>query len=227
MFIRVLYVEVCEHDRCASVAARSTVGMGRDCRSNYACRWLNWSRKRGLTRYLLAGEPERLRHSEGVARRAEFLTPAVDRDQAPLLVAAAWMHDIGYAPSLRDSGFHPLDGARYLRSAGWPRVICDLVAHHSGSRFVAAALGMSEELGDFGYQENRLTDALTVADQTCGPNGRPMTVEERFEDMLARHGPHSPMLAPPSAGTIHSGAARRVTTRLEASGIDAADLGIF
>ena len=182
----------------------------------------------GLTRDLLAGEPERLRHSEGVARRAEFLTPTVDRDQAPLLVAAAWLHDIGYAPSLRDSGFHPLDGARYLRSAGWPRVICDLVAQHAGSRFVAAALGLSEELGDFGYQENRLTDALTVADQTCGPYGRPMTVEERFEDMLARHGPHSPLArAHHLRGPYIRGAARRVTTRLEASGIDAADHGIF
>jgi hypothetical protein len=32
-------------------------------------------------------------------------------------VAAAWLHDIGYAPAIAESGtgFHPLDGARYLR----------------------------------------------------------------------------------------------------------------
>ena len=181
-----------------------------------------------LTGYLLAGDPERLRHSEGVARRAEFLTAAVDHDQAALLVAAAWLHDIGYAHGLQDSGFHPLDGARHLRSAGWPRVICDLVAHHSGSRFVAAARGLSKELGNFGYQEDRLTDALTVADQTCGPNGQPMTIEERIEDVLARHGPHSPTArAHHLRGPYIRDAARRVATRLESSGIGAAEHRIF
>ena len=34
------------------------------------------------------------------------------------LVAAAWLHDIGYAPELVETGFHPLDGARYLRREG-------------------------------------------------------------------------------------------------------------
>jgi HD superfamily phosphodiesterase len=32
-----------------------------------------------------------------------------------LLEAAAWLHDIGYSPEIAVSGFHPLDGARYLR----------------------------------------------------------------------------------------------------------------
>ncbi len=31
------------------------------------------------------------------------------------LVAAAYLHDIGYAPELAITGFHPLDGARHLR----------------------------------------------------------------------------------------------------------------
>jgi hypothetical protein len=87
---------------------------------------------------------------------------------------------------------------------------------------------LSEELADFGYQEDRLTDALTVADQTCGPNGRPMTVEERIEDVLARHGPRSPTArAHHLRGPYIRGAARRVSTRLESSGIGAADHGIF
>jgi hypothetical protein len=33
--------------------------------------------------------------------------PAADR---PVLIAAAWLHDIGYAPGLPETGFHPLDG---------------------------------------------------------------------------------------------------------------------
>ena len=85
------------------------------------------------TRYILDAVPDRLAHSEGVARRAQFLTLTVDPRDAALLVAAAWLHDIGYAPGLRETGFHPLDGARYLRSIGWSQAICHLVAHHSGA----------------------------------------------------------------------------------------------
>jgi HD superfamily phosphodiesterase len=78
------------------------------------------------TRYILDSDPGRLAHSQGVARRAQFLTLTVDPQDAPLLVAATWLHDIGYAPELRDTGFHPLDGARYLRSIGRTEPICNL-----------------------------------------------------------------------------------------------------
>jgi hypothetical protein len=36
---------------------------------------------------------------------------------ADLLEAAAWLHDIGYAPVLAATGLHASDGARYLRDA--------------------------------------------------------------------------------------------------------------
>jgi len=84
-----------------------------------------------LTHDILDAVPDRLANSRGVAHRAHFLTLTVEPHQAQLLVAAAWLHDIGYAPRLRDSGFHPLDGARHLRAIGWPPAICNLVAHHS------------------------------------------------------------------------------------------------
>jgi hypothetical protein len=181
-----------------------------------------------LTRYILAADPERLRHSEAVAHRAEFLTLAVSVDQAPFLVAAAWLHDIGYSPGLRQIGFHPIDGALHLRSVGWPAAMCDLVAHHSGSRFVAAARQLEGELAAFGHQDDPLTDALTVADQTAGPRGRPMTVDERIADMLARHGPDSPNArAHRHRGPYLRATARRVADRLEAAGIDPAEHRIF
>lgn len=50
----------------------------------------------------------------------------------PALIAAAWLHDVGYAPSLAVTGFHPLHGARYVRALGHER-IAGLVAHHSGA----------------------------------------------------------------------------------------------
>ena len=55
-------------------------------------------------------------HVQGVAARARGLAPVLGAD-ADLLEAAAWLHDIGYAPGLAATGLHQLDGARYLRDA--------------------------------------------------------------------------------------------------------------
>ena len=60
--------------------------------------------------------PRRWAHTLGVAAQARSLAPILGRD-ADLLTAAALLHDIGYAPDLIDTGFHPLDGARYLSDA--------------------------------------------------------------------------------------------------------------
>jgi len=141
-------------------------------------------------RYLL--DEERLRHTEAVARRAQQLAPAVEADQVVVLIAAAWLHDIGYAEHLRSTGFHPLDGARHLLAARWPPLICDLVAYHSGARFVAAVCGLSRDRSELDFVEDRLSDALTTADQTVGPNGSVVTIDQRIADMLRRHGPDSP-----------------------------------
>lgn len=46
-------------------------------------------------------------HTQAVAARAREVSAAVSEDERDLLVAAAWLHDIGYAPELRETGFHP------------------------------------------------------------------------------------------------------------------------
>src|SRR3954469_2944306 len=73
-----------------------------------------------LSRDLLACQTGRWRHTQGVARRAADAAAAVSAPDRPVLVAAAWLHDIGYAEPLRRSGFHPLDGAWYLQDDSWP-----------------------------------------------------------------------------------------------------------
>lgn len=164
---------------------------------------------------LLDGNSERARHSAGVAARAWTLSAAVSRTEVSVLVAAAWLHDIGYATALQDTGFHPLDGARYLRSTGWDPRICDLVAHHSGSRFVAAVNGQRAGLAEFTFSVDPVTDALTAADQSIGTYGIPLTPHERMRDMLQRHGPNSPNArAHPLRSDYVSAASRRVEQRL-------------
>ena len=136
---------------------------------------------------LLAPLGDRWRHTSGVAARAAELAPLleVDRD---VLVAAAWLHDIGYADVTRVTGFHPLDGARHLDELSWPAPILGLVAHHSGARFVAAARGLAEELAAYPDADGEISDALTYADQTVGPDGTRVTTTQRYTEMMCRHG---------------------------------------
>jgi hypothetical protein len=59
--------------------------------------------------------PRRWSHVQGAARQARSVRAVVGSD-AELLEATAVLHDVGYAPSLAETGFHPLDGARFLRT---------------------------------------------------------------------------------------------------------------
>jgi putative nucleotidyltransferase with HDIG domain len=141
---------------------------------------------------VLVGElKDRWSHTIGVAQRAEELSVTVMPAEREVLVVAAWLHDIGYSPGLRTTGFHPLDGAAYLHKHGWPDRVCALVAHHSGARFVARALGLDQALDRYPYEKSPVSDALTYADQTTGPQGQPMSFDERMAEMLARHGSDS------------------------------------
>jgi len=148
---------------------------------------------RGLAKKLLRKAlPERWRHTQGVAGRAAELAVTVPAADRPVLIAAAWLHDIGYAPAIQDTGFHPLDGGLYLRSAGWDDRLAALVAHHSGARFVPVERGYDSMMTEFDFEDGPVSDALTYADQTVGPHGRRMTVPYRIAEAITRHGPDSP-----------------------------------
>ena len=96
------------------------------------------------------GLRRRWSHVQAVARRAEELAGQLrlDDEDAEVLVAAAWLHDCGYSPLIA-AGFHPVDGARYLRRFGAPETVCCLVANHSGAAVEAEVRGRSAELAEF------------------------------------------------------------------------------
>ncbi len=86
-----------------------------------------------LAAELLGGVDSRLAHSLAVGRRVEQLTadfPAAGRD---VIVASAYLHDIGYSPQCVDTTWHPLDGARWLARHGWAPAICRLVLWHTAA----------------------------------------------------------------------------------------------
>ena len=137
--------------------------------------------------------PQRWAHTQGVAAAAVHLVGALPAAPATTLVAAAWLHDIGYAPEVVVTGFHPLDGARYLRGRGFPGPVVSLVAFHTGAQFEADRRGLAARLDGFPAPDPVLLDALTCADMTTSPAGVPMTAEARLADIFDRYGPGTPV----------------------------------
>lgn len=117
---------------------------------------------------------DRWLHTVAVARQAEQVASVLALPDDELLVAAAWLHDIGYAPALAVTGFHPLDGAVYLDRLGHRRLAC-LVANHTGASNEARLRGLEGELAVFRDERSILSAALVYCDLTCGPKGQPMT----------------------------------------------------
>jgi hypothetical protein len=144
---------------------------------------------RDLARTLLEGPlPRRWRHVQSVARRAGWV--AVTLSLSEDLVVGAWLHDIGYAPELVQTGFHPLDGARYLRSVGVDEQVLSLVAYHSCSPIEAEVRGLRSDLmSEFQAADPELTDALLYCDMTTGPDGSNVNPADRLVEIRGRYGP--------------------------------------
>ncbi|SED10865.1 HDIG domain-containing protein [Streptomyces sp. 2231.1] len=136
--------------------------------------------------------PRRWKHCLGVAERARTLEFILAED-AELLEAAAVLHDIGYAPDLAKTGFHPLDGARYLRDvANADERVVLLVAHHSCAWMEAEARGVRQELeGEFQRESEHLNDALCYCDMNTAPDGTPTNPIDRINEITGRYGADS------------------------------------
>lgn len=146
---------------------------------------------RDLAEHHLAGPlPRRWAHTQGVAKQAGSLA-AILGDHADTVTAAAYLHDVGYAPDLVVTGFHPLDGARYLRDIHQADdALCRLVAHHSCAVNEATERGLFDALNaEFTPERRELMDALTYCDMTTGPDGRHLDVAERLAEIHSRYGP--------------------------------------
>lgn len=135
--------------------------------------------------------PRRWAHSKGVARAAVELAAQLSCDRE-LLEAAAILHDVGYAPRLAVTGFHPLDGARFLRDEHLAdERLVRLVANHTFAWLEADERGLRDELeSEFPILDDPLlVDALTYCDITTTPDGTRTTAGDRVAEILSRYGP--------------------------------------
>lgn len=127
------------------------------------------------------------------------------------------LHDVGYSPAIALTGFHPLDGARFIRGQADAneRVVC-LVAHHSCALLEAEERGLRRELEtEFELESPHLVDALIYCDMTTTPDGTSTTSERRVGEIVQRYGPDTVVgrFIQRAAPEIHA-AAGRVEQRL-------------
>ena len=166
-----------------------------------------------LARMHLAGLEPRWSHVQAVGQTAERVCREygfVDE-----LAVAAWSHDLGYAPDLVVTGFHPLDGAQYLSRIGASEVVVALVAHHSGASFEAEERGLQGRLAELPEPPADLMDVLTFIDMTTGPTGDAVTIDARLQEILGRYRASDPVhRAVTRAGPSLRAAAARAALRL-------------
>lgn len=171
-------------------------------------------------RRLLADElPRRWAHTWGVARRAQQIAPAFEPGERDVLVVSAWLHDVGYVPRVAVTGLHQLDGARFLVGCGVPFRVCALVAHHAGAAAVADLVGLADELAVFEDERSPVRDALWYCDMTTGPDGRPVTFEERMAELRERRSADDPVIRALAVNEhLRATAVERTENRLRARG---------
>lgn len=140
-------------------------------------------RARALCADVLRDDPALHEHSSSAARRAASLAHQIPSSRTADVVAAAWLHDIGYSARLRRTGFHPLDGALFLMSQDWPERIVRLVAHHSLASLEAPFYGVGHHLGVIEVVTGVDADILVSADLAGGLGNPAPTIDARLEAM--------------------------------------------
>ena len=134
-----------------------------------------------LAHVLTAG---RVAHTVGSTLAAAGL---LDRADSHLLEVAATVHDIGYAPKLRTTGFHPLDGGLHILGLGWSARLANLVANRSCALITAPPAVRAELSSRFPAEPGLLPDALAFSDMHSSPTGDVISTEDRLADVAIRH----------------------------------------
>jgi putative nucleotidyltransferase with HDIG domain len=140
-------------------------------------------RAQELASTLLSSSQDLLGHAGTAAEQAASACARLGCRDTDVIVAAAWLHDIGYVPSLRATGYHPIDGALYLMKDNWPDRVISLVAHHSEAKMEAPYYSVAHHLSIIDAVTGPASDILTYSDMTSGASGGRVTLQARVEQM--------------------------------------------
>jgi len=149
-----------------------------------------------LMQGLLEGQPDRIAHSHRVAQLADQI--ATELEGTPDEIQSAWLaalfHDVGYSPTLRITGFHPLDGAVFLAHQGAPEAVLKAVALHGFARKRMADFpGIASLYASLPENEGcPLVELVGFCDLRVSHEGELVTLPERIHGILTRYGPEHP-----------------------------------
>lgn len=176
------------------------------------------TRARLLAAQHLSGVPRRWAHVQGVAASAAAIVTLLEPEHADEIVAATWLHDVGYASDVATTGFHPVDGAHFAQNAGLPALVVSLIAFHTGSEFEARQRGLLADLNQFVPPPRDVLDVVTYADMTTSPAGMPISAKDRVAEILSRYAQDDPVFTAVSQSAPELLAAvARVEERLSAA----------
>lgn len=131
-----------------------------------------------VTELLSALTESRRAHSIAVGQRMEGVAALLPTELRADAITAAYLHDVGYGHP--DTGFHPIDGARLLRSQGYSHVVCHMVAFHTAAEVEAEVRGLSRKLLD-DFASGTYPDSTRRTTSCGGPTSQP--------DRTASHSP--------------------------------------
>jgi HAD superfamily hydrolase (TIGR01484 family) len=145
---------------------------------------------------LFAEHLPRLAHMHDAASFAGDLANSfsLPEERAAVLTRAALLHDVGYAPTLRRYGYHPLDGALFLEELGEHPWVVEGVLRHS---WAGRKAGLDVDVSAHYARRPPLSDAdwlvraVTVADWRAAGVGGRVSFARRYQDIALRN-PHNP-----------------------------------
>lgn len=142
---------------------------------------------------LLSNDLNRSKHTRTVVHLCHKIANQVniDAEAKELLIASAYLHDIGYSPVIADTGFYPYDGYIYLKENNWPDELCQLVLRHSQAHKMGDLIPPQvERLYEQGIDSriHNIYKILCIADMMSDTNGRIVTFGERYYNILASCG---------------------------------------
>ncbi|MGA8943453.1 MAG: HDIG domain-containing metalloprotein [Thermoactinomyces sp.] len=148
-----------------------------------------------LNDYIPSGT-NRYKHILGVVRHMKHLLDRINiADKLkPLLIQAAYLHDIGYSNRLNATNFHPFDGAVFAQNHGFPKPVVAAVLFHSGACESAKKTG-SDLVSVYELNTPLLDDTdwlfidlVTYCDLHTAPTGENITFDERIQEIIQRYG---------------------------------------
>ncbi len=143
---------------------------------------------REFVKSALKENPNRVKHVLEIATRVRESATALllPLQEVEMAECAALLHDIGYWKPIALTGFHPADGANFLKEQG-RHDLASMIIGHSCSPEEGELLGYSGI-----QQDQRITSKLiTYWDVQIKQGGEAVSYQERLADILQRYGPDS------------------------------------